>query len=170
MSKADKKCPCRILDCQKLSPEVRAHAVKNERLPLRTVVQVLFFEQERGSKETGHKLLPPELIRNQTLSTGIDQGKLKLGPEETLSRGEGVRRTITPAGNSEKDQNKMKRSDGKLPVEMEKKLIIGEIEENELEKGKEIREEGMSRCKLDPKKIITKGSRSDHSRDKGRDR
>lgn len=170
LSKADKKRLCRILDCQKLSPEVRAHAVKNERLPLRTVVQVLFFEQERGSKETGHKLLPPELIRNQTLSTGIDQGKLKLGPEETLSRGEGARRTITPAGNSEKDQNKMKRSDGKLPVEMEKKLIIGEIEENELEKGKEIREEGMSRCKLDPKKIITKGSRSDHSRDKGRDR
>ncbi|GMY36581.1 BTB/POZ domain-containing protein At5g47800 isoform X2 [Fagus crenata] len=170
LSKADKKRLCRILDCQKLSPEVRAHAVKNERLPLRTVVQVLFFEQERGSKETGHKLLPPELIRNQTLSTGIDQGKLKLGPEETLSRGEGARRTITPAGNSEKDQNKMKRSDGKLPVEMEKKLIIGEIEENELEKGKEIREEGMSRCKLDPKKIITKGSRSDNSRDKGRDR
>ncbi|XP_030972884.1 BTB/POZ domain-containing protein At5g47800 isoform X1 [Quercus lobata] len=171
LSKADKKRLCRILDCQKLSPEVRAHAVKNERLPLRTVVQVLFFEQEKGSKETGNRLLPPpELIRNHTPTIGDDQGKLKLGLDEKSSRGESTRRTITPAGNSEKDQNKMKRSDGKLPLELEKKLIIAEIEETESEKGKEIRGEGMSRSKLDPKKIITKGSRSDNSRDKGRDR
>ncbi|KAG5242299.1 BTB/POZ domain-containing protein [Salix suchowensis] len=51
LSKGDKKRLCRSLDCQKLSPEVRSHAVKNERLPLRTVVQVLFFEQEKGSYE-----------------------------------------------------------------------------------------------------------------------
>lgn len=48
LSKAEKKRLCRVLDCRKLSPEVRAHAVRNERLPLRTVVQVLYFEQERG--------------------------------------------------------------------------------------------------------------------------
>lgn len=134
-------------------------------------MQVLFFEQEKGSKETGNKLLlPPELIRNHTPTIGDDQGKLKLGLDEKSSRGESTRRTITPAGNTEKDQNKMKRSDGKLPLELEKKLIIAEIEETESEKGKEIRGEGMSRSKLDPKRIITKGSRSDNSRDKGRDR
>lgn len=49
LGKAEKKQICRCLDFQKLSPEVRAHAVKNEHLPLRTVVQVLFFEQEKGS-------------------------------------------------------------------------------------------------------------------------
>ncbi|KAK4439489.1 BTB/POZ domain-containing protein [Sesamum alatum] len=49
LSKTEKKQLCRVLDCQKLSPEVRAHAVRNERLPLRTVVQVLFFEQEKGN-------------------------------------------------------------------------------------------------------------------------
>ncbi|KAI9162028.1 hypothetical protein LWI28_023058 [Acer negundo] len=54
LSKADKKRLCRILDCQKLTPEVRAHAVKNERLPLRTVVQVLFFEQERKMASQSH--------------------------------------------------------------------------------------------------------------------
>ncbi|OMO64668.1 hypothetical protein COLO4_31952 [Corchorus olitorius] len=46
VSKADKKRLCRMLDCQKLSREIRGHAVKNERLPLRTVVQLVFFDQE----------------------------------------------------------------------------------------------------------------------------
>jgi hypothetical protein len=36
---------CRIMDCQKLSLEACTHAAQNERLPLRVVVQVLFFEQ-----------------------------------------------------------------------------------------------------------------------------
>ncbi|KAJ7946468.1 BTB/POZ domain-containing protein [Quillaja saponaria] len=89
LSKADKKCLCRILDCQKLSPEVRAHAVKNECLPLRTVVQVLYFEQEKSSKATtNHKLTPPqELIfgAKQTPSTtGYSQGKKWSGSDEEL--------------------------------------------------------------------------------------
>lgn len=50
VSKAEKKQLCSFLDCRKLSPEVRAHAVKNERLPLRTVVQLLFFEQEEKTE------------------------------------------------------------------------------------------------------------------------
>lgn len=33
------------MDCQKLSVEACTHAAQNERLPLRIVVQVLFFEQ-----------------------------------------------------------------------------------------------------------------------------
>lgn len=33
------------MDCQKLSLEACTHAAQNERLPLRVVVQVLFFEQ-----------------------------------------------------------------------------------------------------------------------------
>ncbi|KAG6691797.1 hypothetical protein I3842_10G082300 [Carya illinoinensis] len=171
LSKADRKRLCRSLDCQKLSPEVRAHAVKNERLPLRTVVQVLFFEQERGSKETNHKLLLPELIRRgtQALTAGNDEGKLKVGPDEKLSRREGPGRT-TIARTSERDQQKMKRSDGKLPLALERKLAISEIEEVESEKEKEIREEGMSRRKLEPRKIVSKGSRSDHSQDRVRER
>ncbi|KAJ4785671.1 BTB/POZ domain-containing protein [Rhynchospora pubera] len=35
----------RLVDCQKLSPEACTHAVQNSRLPLRTIIQVLFFEQ-----------------------------------------------------------------------------------------------------------------------------
>lgn len=134
-------------------------------------MQVLFFEQERGSKENTHKLPPPELISKgkQAPTVREDQYKLKLGSDEKFSRGEGIRRTAVP-GTGEKDQHKSKRSDGKLTVALERKLVIGEIEEVESEKGKEIKEEGMSRSKLDPKKMIPRGSRSDHSRDKGRDR
>ncbi|KAL0353338.1 UNVERIFIED_CONTAM: BTB/POZ domain-containing protein [Sesamum angustifolium] len=55
LSKTKKKQLCRVLDCQKLSPEVRAHAVRNEHLPLRTVVQFLFFEQEKGNFITNKK-------------------------------------------------------------------------------------------------------------------
>lgn len=36
---------CRILDCNKMSPEACEHAAQNERLPLRVVVQVLFVVQ-----------------------------------------------------------------------------------------------------------------------------
>lgn len=35
------------MNCQKLSLEACTHAAQNERLPLRVVVQVLFFEQLR---------------------------------------------------------------------------------------------------------------------------
>ncbi|KAF8651303.1 hypothetical protein HU200_063555 [Digitaria exilis] len=38
---------CRQMNCQKLSLEACTHAAQNERLPLRVVVQVLFFEQLR---------------------------------------------------------------------------------------------------------------------------
>ncbi|KAJ9181577.1 hypothetical protein P3X46_009694 [Hevea brasiliensis] len=38
---------CRLMNCQKLSLEASIHAAQNERLPLRVIVQVLFFEQLR---------------------------------------------------------------------------------------------------------------------------
>ncbi|XP_062185277.1 BTB/POZ domain-containing protein At5g03250-like [Phragmites australis] len=38
---------CRLMNCQKLSLEACTHAAQNERLPLRVMVQVLFFEQLR---------------------------------------------------------------------------------------------------------------------------
>ncbi|PKA47518.1 BTB/POZ domain-containing protein [Apostasia shenzhenica] len=49
LSKSDRKQICRAIDCRKLSPEARRHAVANDRLPLRTVVQLLFAQQEKAS-------------------------------------------------------------------------------------------------------------------------
>ncbi|XP_061360574.1 BTB/POZ domain-containing protein At5g66560 [Gastrolobium bilobum] len=45
VSESDREKICALLDCQKLTLEACTHAAQNERLPLRAVVQVLFFEQ-----------------------------------------------------------------------------------------------------------------------------
>ncbi|KAJ0084023.1 hypothetical protein Patl1_30517 [Pistacia atlantica] len=45
LSEKDKEELCNIIDYQKLSIDACAHASQNERLPLRIVLQVLFFEQ-----------------------------------------------------------------------------------------------------------------------------
>ncbi|XP_007047500.2 PREDICTED: BTB/POZ domain-containing protein NPY5 [Theobroma cacao] len=54
ISKSEKKRICRLMDCRKLSAEACMHAVQNERLPLRVVVQVLFFEQVRATASAGN--------------------------------------------------------------------------------------------------------------------
>ncbi|XVE90357.1 hypothetical protein DITRI_Ditri20bG0071000 [Diplodiscus trichospermus] len=45
LTEKDKEQVCRVLDFQNMSPEACAHAAKNERLPLRVVVKVLFMAQ-----------------------------------------------------------------------------------------------------------------------------
>ena len=47
LTEHERKRLCRVMDCQKLSFDACMHAAQNERLPLRVVVQVLFFEQIR---------------------------------------------------------------------------------------------------------------------------
>ncbi|KAJ3674342.1 hypothetical protein LUZ60_004958 [Juncus effusus] len=49
LTKSEKKRLCGLMDCKKLSHDACMHAIQNERLPLRVVVQVLFFEQLRSS-------------------------------------------------------------------------------------------------------------------------
>lgn len=53
ISKSERKRICRLMDCKKLSVDACMHAVQNERLPLRVVVQVLFFEQVRATATSG---------------------------------------------------------------------------------------------------------------------
>lgn len=53
VSKSERKRICKLMDCKKLSVDACMHAVQNERLPLRTVVQVLFFEQVRTAALSG---------------------------------------------------------------------------------------------------------------------
>lgn len=67
LTKSEKKRICSLMDCKRLSSDACTHAVQNERLPLRLVVQVLFFEQVRASSgsEADHtgstrSLLPRE--------------------------------------------------------------------------------------------------------------
>ncbi|XP_009347119.2 BTB/POZ domain-containing protein NPY2-like isoform X1 [Pyrus x bretschneideri] len=53
ISKSERKKICKLMDCKKLSVDACVHAVQNERLPLRVVVQVLFFEQVRAAASSG---------------------------------------------------------------------------------------------------------------------
>ncbi|XVF75561.1 hypothetical protein PTKIN_Ptkin13bG0196700 [Pterospermum kingtungense] len=47
LTDSEKEQLCRLMNCQKLSIEATTHATQNERLPLRVIVQILFFEQLR---------------------------------------------------------------------------------------------------------------------------
>jgi hypothetical protein len=47
-SKEERRSLCRLIDARKLSTEAAAHAVQNDRLPVRCVLQVLFSSSEHG--------------------------------------------------------------------------------------------------------------------------
>ncbi|KAK6914952.1 NPH3 domain [Dillenia turbinata] len=47
VTKHERKSLCRLIDSRKLSPDASLHAAQNERLPVRTVIQVLFSEQNK---------------------------------------------------------------------------------------------------------------------------
>ncbi|GLT25683.1 hypothetical protein SLA2020_007960 [Shorea laevis] len=67
---------CRLMNCQKLSLEASTHAAQNERLPLRVIVQVLFFEQLRlRTSVSGWFFVSENLDNSQNL--GGNLGLLK---------------------------------------------------------------------------------------------
>ncbi|XP_059624278.1 BTB/POZ domain-containing protein DOT3 [Cornus florida] len=45
LSEHDRRRLCKVMDCKKLSLDACMHAAQNDRLPLRTIIQVLFSEQ-----------------------------------------------------------------------------------------------------------------------------
>lgn len=49
LTKAERKKLCGLMDVKKLTMDASMHAAQNDRLPLRVVVQVLFFEQVRAA-------------------------------------------------------------------------------------------------------------------------
>lgn len=136
MSKADKKLLCRNLDCQKLSAGARAHAVRNELLPLRTVVQVLFFEQEKGNTPTNNMHISAK-EGEQTSVIRNDLSKLKLSLDELSPKAEGNR--VSAPGTSKIRQN-TGTSDGKMQPRPEMNFKIREVKKAEIEREGEIRE------------------------------
>ncbi|KAH7570360.1 hypothetical protein JRO89_XS05G0092900 [Xanthoceras sorbifolium] len=75
LNKNERKRLCRILDCRKLSMEVCMHAAKNELLPLRVVVQVLFFEQARAAMAGGKVTELPRNIKALLAGHNIDPSR-----------------------------------------------------------------------------------------------
>ncbi|URD96184.1 BTB POZ domain-containing protein [Musa troglodytarum] len=72
LSETQREQLCRLMDCQKLSLEACTHAAQNERLPLRVVVQVLFFEQlQLRTSVAGCLLVSDNLDGSRPLRSGI---------------------------------------------------------------------------------------------------
>lgn len=79
ISEAEREKICGLIDCQKLTLEACTHAAQNERLPLRVVVQVLFFEQLQLRHAIAGTLLAAET--GAALEPGR-QSASRLGDEE----------------------------------------------------------------------------------------
>lgn len=69
-TKQERKLLCRLIDCRKLSPEACLHASQNERLPVRAVVQVLFSEQNKITRQLDWS--GPLSISRSPNSNGLD--------------------------------------------------------------------------------------------------
>ncbi|XP_057948776.1 BTB/POZ domain-containing protein At1g67900-like [Malania oleifera] len=75
LNKSERKRLCRVLDCKKLSVEACMHAAQNELLPLRVVVQVLFFEQARAAMAGGNVTELPGNIKALLAAHAVDPSK-----------------------------------------------------------------------------------------------
>nr|GLL30127.1 BTB/POZ domain-containing protein At1g30440 [Ipomoea trifida] len=72
LAESEREQLCRLMDCQKLSLEACTHAAQNERLPLRIVVQVLFFEQlQLRTSIAGCFLVSENLEGSRQLRSGM---------------------------------------------------------------------------------------------------
>ncbi|CAN4082830.1 unnamed protein product [Withania somnifera] len=86
ISEADREQICGVMDFQKLTLEACTHAAQNERLPLRAVVQVLFFEQLQLRQAIAGTLMvadvgPGEIPRLSILD-GLAEGDEEGGEQE----------------------------------------------------------------------------------------
>ncbi|XP_058081042.1 BTB/POZ domain-containing protein At5g66560 [Magnolia sinica] len=83
ISQEDREKLCGVMDCQKLTLEACTHAAQNERLPLRAVVQVLFFEQLQLRHAIAGSILAtdaagPPLPLDSARSSGVGAGAVAL--------------------------------------------------------------------------------------------
>ncbi|KAK2983282.1 hypothetical protein RJ640_030561 [Escallonia rubra] len=83
ISKSERKRICRLMDCKKLSADACMHAVQNERLPLRVVVQVLFFEQMRATTSSGGGSTPDLSASIRTLLPAGSHGSSRSATTNT---------------------------------------------------------------------------------------
>ncbi|CAM8918913.1 unnamed protein product [Rhodiola kirilowii] len=105
ISKSEKKRLCRLMDCKKLSVDACTHAVQNERLPVRVVVQVLFFEQVRAA--------------NSSTSTGANTPELHRSIQGLVPESHGSSRSATT--NTDEEWNA-------VPTALEIKALKSEIQ------------------------------------------
>ncbi|XP_030494934.2 BTB/POZ domain-containing protein At5g03250-like [Cannabis sativa] len=117
---SDREQLCRLMNCQKLSLEASTHAAQNDRLPLRVIVQVLFFEQLRlRTSISGWFFVSDNLDTSQNLP--ISTGNLGLIPRST---DHGCRSLETVS----KDQEQIIKCSSNVLDDHAMKLRVSEIE------------------------------------------
>ncbi|XP_042003410.1 BTB/POZ domain-containing protein NPY1-like [Salvia splendens] len=84
ITKSEKKILCGLMDVKKLTTDATMHAAQNDQLPLRVVVQVLFFEQARAAVAT-------HAFSEKSLSKQMDE--LKVKEEESVKNGKLIKRS-----------------------------------------------------------------------------
>ncbi|CAN8326841.1 unnamed protein product [Cochlearia groenlandica] len=95
LTKAEKKRLCGLMDVRKLTSAASTHAAQNERLPLRVVVQVLYFEQLRANHSpvgsvaaSSHSPLPPvNENKVEDATKKVELSKKSRGSKSTRSVG-----------------------------------------------------------------------------------
>jgi hypothetical protein len=89
LSEAEREQLCEVMDCQKLSLEACTHAAKNKRLPMRVVVQVLFFKQlQLRASVAGCQPVSGNLEESGPLSSGgvAISGETEVGMDSMTMR------------------------------------------------------------------------------------
>ncbi|KAL9254882.1 BTB/POZ domain-containing protein [Drosera capensis] len=143
MTKEEKKQLCRALDCQMLSAETHAHVVKNEQLPLRTVVQVLFYEQEKCPGHAASELQRQE-SSEQASSSQTVENELRLRHKKNMRKEAGM--TSIDRSSSRSYHTRTTKSQETLNIEPHKQgIAIDARREAEPRRGTEIEEIHMSR-------------------------
>ncbi|KAL9254048.1 BTB/POZ domain-containing protein [Drosera capensis] len=142
--KEEKKQLCRALDCQKLSAETRAHVVKNEQLPLRTVVQVLFYEQEKYSGHAAASEPQHQESSKQASSSHTVENELRLRHKKNMSKEVGM--SSIDRSSSRSYHTRRTKSQETLNIEPHKQgIVIDARREVEPRRGTEIEEIHASR-------------------------
>ncbi|OVA19780.1 BTB/POZ-like [Macleaya cordata] len=83
LTKTEKKKICGLMDVKKLTMDAGMHAAQNERLPLRVVVQVLYFEQIRVA--SGNFNAPQSISRDSSRSAAHTEDWDRTLPEDFRS-------------------------------------------------------------------------------------
>ncbi|XP_051187769.1 phototropic-responsive NPH3 family protein NPY1 [Lolium perenne] len=116
INKADKKKICSLVDVKKITTDACVHATQNDRLPLRVVVQVLFFQQLKAGSSSAlaltdsgdHACPKPVQEQSEQFERRIPRHPNKLSKQVTSlsASGEREQRNIELRGgrNSFKDQ------------------------------------------------------------------
>ncbi|KAF2294697.1 hypothetical protein GH714_015586 [Hevea brasiliensis] len=140
ISKSERKRICRLMDCRKLSVDACMHAVQNERLPLRVVVQVLFFEQVRQATSSAGNSTPelPGSIRallpggshdgsSRSTTTNTEEDWDAVPTAEDIKALKGELATLRLGGSNRNPNDGAKSDAEKLAANKMKGLVMSKI-------------------------------------------